>query len=448
MGRFRRNGTLDRSYGHLGRARVGFRAGWDGNTYAVAMDVAPDGLVTVVGATRFNTLWAARFRPDGQPDDEFGDAGVAQVSEDAYVYPLHGVLVDGHGAATVGFVNSGGARNDGAVELLRLNTAGALDPSFGDGGLAVSPPGEAFFDAVLVRLGSGTGAFGTKRVYNTTGSFDALVATADADGHHTAVAPLRTSFEPVAGASRGNGALVLGRDPSSDELLAVTASGGLDPTFGRDGLATRIARHNVQFADVAVDADGRALLAGSQYGMQRPGSGMAVERVTAGGAPDTAFGARGLTIIKPRGPAPPDQQGPAYASAEAVVYDPATARILVGGSYGDGQSDAREDYGGDAVEVAALRTGRSLATIRARGRITARALRVSIRCRASSACGLHVLGGRRAVRLRLSRGGRRAVAVPITTATARRLRRGGALTVTVLAQAGARRDGIAAAVRG
>jgi hypothetical protein len=83
VGRFRPNGTLDRSYGHIGRARVAFRAGWDGNTYAAAMDVEPNGLVTVVGATRFNTLWVARFGPDGQPDDEFGDAGVVQVSEDA-----------------------------------------------------------------------------------------------------------------------------------------------------------------------------------------------------------------------------------------------------------------------------------------------------------------------------------------------------------------------------
>ncbi|WP_437606773.1 hypothetical protein WMF20_38380 [Sorangium sp. So ce834] len=141
--RLRRDGALDRSFGR-GGAIVAGDPGIDER--AVALAVSPDGGLVVAGdagAEGARDFQVRRFHPDGAPDLEFGDGGVAawpttggdDVAEDMALLPGGAVLVAGNG----------GERGEGGTTtplLARYTCDGALDPAFGDGGVLPVDLGE------------------------------------------------------------------------------------------------------------------------------------------------------------------------------------------------------------------------------------------------------------------------------------------------------------------
>ena len=118
------------------------------------MVVQPDGKVIMVGGT-FADFVAARFNADGTLDDDFGDSGkftthivgadpLSQEEADAVALQRDGKIVIA-GSATV----PGG--NKQAIALVRLNSNGGIDDTFGTGGFVFGPKlvfGRAFAVAV------------------------------------------------------------------------------------------------------------------------------------------------------------------------------------------------------------------------------------------------------------------------------------------------------------
>ena len=86
IARYRRDGSLDRSFGHNGRIFTDFRT--PARRLAVVdLLVAPDGRILASGVTglyydRSADFAVARFRPDGSPDRSFGRGGLATTSFD------------------------------------------------------------------------------------------------------------------------------------------------------------------------------------------------------------------------------------------------------------------------------------------------------------------------------------------------------------------------------
>ncbi|WP_438017648.1 hypothetical protein WMF18_00495 [Sorangium sp. So ce315] len=136
--RLRPDGALDGSFGDQGVIVAGDP--WI-DERAVAVALSPDGGVVVAGdagPAGARDFQVRRFLPDGAPDLEFGEGGVAawpttggdDQAEDMALLPGGAVVVAGNG---------GGAA---APLLARYACDGALDPAFGDGGVLAVDLGE------------------------------------------------------------------------------------------------------------------------------------------------------------------------------------------------------------------------------------------------------------------------------------------------------------------
>jgi len=142
LARYTPNGTLDSSFGTGGKVASVFGS-TIGSAYAVT--ITSDGKLVVAGYSS-NDFSLARLTDTGAPDSSFGTAGKV-------VTPLNATNSDVATAVTVqsdgkivaaGWVNAGGS-SAADFAVLRYDSTGAPDNSFGTGGTVVTqvaPPGK------------------------------------------------------------------------------------------------------------------------------------------------------------------------------------------------------------------------------------------------------------------------------------------------------------------
>ncbi len=185
------------------------------------------------------------------------------------------------------------------LALSRYAPDGSLDPSFGDGGRVVAALGDhseadaAVFqpDGEIVVAGSAGGLLTLTR-YAPDGSLD----TSFGDGGEV-VSGLRSVTRWVA--LRGDGKILVagGRRAGKDDRCHLTLAryepaGSLDRSFGDGGeVTTRLACANA----AVVQADGRVILAGT-LGAGGAGRRLAIARYTRAGSLDASFGHGGWAI--------------------------------------------------------------------------------------------------------------------------------------------------------
>jgi uncharacterized delta-60 repeat protein len=288
VARFLADGRIDTSFGDAGIARLNFRTSYrDATQAAQALLQQRDGKIVAAGTAAYDHSWAwgygpeyyqpdmvlARFDAAGNLDPSFGDNGRVAIDPSAGgrstseygQSELHGLTQQPDGK----LVGAGSAGADMAV--VRLTADGALDQSFGEGGVvriplgpdgafasaaavAVQPDGKIVIggtlrflcdlddpacaeivDAVLVRL---TPAGGLDATFGTGG-----VVTFDAYGSRTVIAPGGLVVEPagtiVAG---GDSGFVADSDSGFVDgvrhgfIARFTTSGALDTSFGNAGI--------------------------------------------------------------------------------------------------------------------------------------------------------------------------------------------------------------------
>jgi len=142
--RYLASGRRDRSFGVGGKVMTDFGPRDDP---AFGMTLQADGRIVLVGAVAYlaSGQWGlARYERDGSLDMTFsgdGKAGIDITGDSDWanevVAQADGTILVG-GAASFGFTD---------VALARLDTAGTLDPTFGDGGLVVRDLGGDFDEA-------------------------------------------------------------------------------------------------------------------------------------------------------------------------------------------------------------------------------------------------------------------------------------------------------------
>jgi uncharacterized delta-60 repeat protein len=225
--------------------------------------------------------------------------------------------------------------------LARYNTNGTLDTSFDGDGKVTTDFGSVDFgyavavqsDGKIVVAGSNSIQIALAR-YNTDGSLD---TSFDGDGKVTTQAG--TSFsEAYTIAVQADGKILAAGtadDASGNFLFAVVrynTNGTLDTSFDGDGKAfAALGSGNYDLANsIAVQADGKILLAGSSYGASNDDFGVA--RFNTNGSLDTSFSGDGkLTTTF--------GAGTEIAYSVAVQSD---AKIVVGGLARPGSDD---DFG-------------------------------------------------------------------------------------------------------
>ena len=234
LARYGPGGKLDPSFGRGGKVVTGFGARHRGQAEAAV--VQPDGKIVVAGDDfgALTDLGVARYNDDGSLDRSFGTGGrvVTKVGESsAYV---EGVVVQADGKIVVGGRAAVGP--SGGTALVRYRADGALDPTFGHGGIALTKAGVPYALAIqrdhkLVTAGD---PFRAAR-FLEDGSLD------ESFGKN---GKARTAFQGLASADavvvRADGKIAVagtvGSSPFRDFALArYTSDGRLDGSFGHGG---------------------------------------------------------------------------------------------------------------------------------------------------------------------------------------------------------------------
>jgi uncharacterized delta-60 repeat protein len=219
LARYNNNGSLDTGFGNGGRVMSNF--GYSGlGGYAIKLQ--SDGKIIVAGACipnnfNYDIFFLGRFNPDGSVDTSFGSGGtVATDFSGNWDIEGRAVVLQADGKIVV----AGFYYPDTSIfnfALARYNSDGSLDTGFGSGGRVTTD----FFGG------------------DAKGSAAALLA----DGKIV-----------VAGSSNGDFALAL-----------YNSNGSLDNGFGNGGKVTTDFGGDDEGYAVALQTDGKILVAGSSY---------------------------------------------------------------------------------------------------------------------------------------------------------------------------------------
>jgi uncharacterized delta-60 repeat protein len=326
----------------------------------------PGGGVVLAGIDRSHRIVLAQLHADGSLDPAFGTGGIAHVGAPSFVAQFLQVLRPPDGRLLiVAALPPAGKYELARMVVVALSAGGALDPTFGDGGVATPgvqwgcancSPAALAPDGSIVLTGS-TGQVPPAIEHDPSVVPDfhwvaaRLTPTGGLDagfGQQGIAALPGTNAMGYATASVPGGTVaVLGRDVNGPKLARLTVAGALDPAFAGGAPVALSGAFPWWFglrgrADGSVDALGSA-----------PGSAQLV-RYTASGGLDPAFGTVGVvSLTAGNGPATllaaPDgadvvagpasignpletpQLGAARVSAAGVVASVANVAIPFGG---------------------------------------------------------------------------------------------------------------------
>jgi uncharacterized delta-60 repeat protein len=307
LGRGRRPGDLDPTFGSGGKVTTDFAGGSD---VAIGVALQPDGKIVAAGsatpkATIFSDFALARYNSDGSMDATFGSAGKVTTDfggdgdrADSVALQLDGKIV------AAGTTSTPGVGGFSHFALARYNSDGSLDATFGSGGKVITDFGggaEAVAlqpDGKIVAAGSASpGAtiffdFALAR-YNPDGSLDATfgsggkVTTEFTGGSDRASAvALQPDGKIVAAGTAFTGTSY------NVALARYKPDGSLDATFGSGGKVTTEFTGNFDQANaVALQPNGKIVAAGNT------GAGtshdFALARYNPDGSLDATFGSGG-----------------------------------------------------------------------------------------------------------------------------------------------------------
>jgi uncharacterized delta-60 repeat protein len=283
--RYNTNGSLDSTFGSKGIVTFNFT----NSSAAEAGDVAvqPDGKIVVAGwLPGPNGFALIRFNSNGSLDTTFGSGGSQQIHVNSWTIPEpdNGWAVrlvlqpDGRmvvaGTATLPTTPG---NYDTFAALVRVNSNGTLDGSFGNGGSVAQALGSTQSQTTGLALQQDGKFVVVGHAHNThNNQLDLDLARFNSNGaldstfHGTGLLDLDISVTPYDVAIQTDGKIVaagVGSLPASSSsqfaLFRVNSDGGVDNTFGNAGLVlTSITSSGDSANAVALQSDGKIVLGG------------------------------------------------------------------------------------------------------------------------------------------------------------------------------------------
>jgi uncharacterized delta-60 repeat protein len=351
-------GDLDPAFGNGGSVRL-FASNEDISLQAVA--VQPDGKVVLTGGDRTTNSWiTVRLSADGTLDPSFGSGGVVSLPFPAGGFGVgRAVAVQPDGKIVVAGEAKGAV--DGDIAVLRYESDGAPDPTFGGGdGIEIVPAPLTEERAEAVAIGAGGRILATGEIRSTdpkVGGVSAFAMVLRPDGeldgsfNNNGFKVIQTTGAEKSDRGGGIAESPDGKIVVSDEtgngagngftVVRLLADGGLDPKFGA---GTGIVNTPIpgggsaegRSVAVAVQPDGRIVAAGYGFDMTGPknetrDTKFAAIRYLGDGKLDTAFGGAGTGIFS-------RQVGEGDDAAQTVSLT-ASGRIFLAGGYSPATND-------------------------------------------------------------------------------------------------------------
>jgi uncharacterized delta-60 repeat protein len=257
----------------------------------------------------------------GDLDTTFGSGGIVVTRGNSFNHLNTGNAMAIQADGKIVVVGEGATSNTFDFAVVRYNTDGSLDTSFGGTGIVITPVGDSFDQAFSVAIQ----ADGKIVVAGSSGIIFALVRY-NTDG------TLDTSFN-------GTGKVITGESYAKDlaiqtdgKIVAVggeialrfNTDGSPDTSFGGTG---RIFL-GIEVNSVAIQADGKIVAAG------RLQNSFAIARHNPDGSPDTSFNGTGKVIT-------PVGNSGSRANELAIQAD---GKIVAAGSTGDSDYSSNADF--------------------------------------------------------------------------------------------------------
>ena len=345
--RYNADGSLDASFGNGGIVTTNILTGFE-EAHAVAIQA--DGRIVVAGIANNGTssqvgdFAVVRYLANGSLDGSFGAGGKVTTDLLGNDDAARAVAIQADGKiVTGGYAYGPGSGYRFAV--VRYNSDGTLDASFGVGGKVTTPLGVGGAlargiaiqsDGKIVAAGQGKAVdifnndFAIVR-YNTNGTLDpsfgsggvAITAVGTSDEVANAVA-IQPNGKIVAAGFAYTG---LGINPDY-AIVRYNSDASLDMSFGTSGKVTTDLSGTNDFANaVAVQSDGKIVAAGYT------GSDMSLVRYSSAGALDGSFGTGGKVITT-------SASSPSFGSRAHAIAIQSDGKIVIGGyaSSGSGVS--------------------------------------------------------------------------------------------------------------
>lgn len=307
IARYNPDGSLDSTFGTGGKVTASF-------FQASAVVIQTDGKIVAVGhaATTKIEFALARYNQNGSLDSTFGTGGKVTTSffrdDEAFaatIQPDGKIVVAG----------SSFTETSRDIALARYNTDGTLDATFGNGGkvttdffgnldeafgVALQSDGKIVVGGIARRTINGplryNDAFGVVR-YNTDGSLDSTFGT----GGKVATDFFDRNDDAFAMAIQSNGKIVVAGTAMQDTynkfaLARYNSDGSLDTTFGNGGKTVTDfgVFTSSQISDILIRPDGKIIAAGQSFD---PATRLnfALARYNPDGSLDNSFGTAGKT---------------------------------------------------------------------------------------------------------------------------------------------------------
>lgn len=304
-------GTLDTSFGANGIVTT-YLGQYSGYNNAVA--IQQDEKIVVVGSDNIDGVKSnfliMRYDKYGKIDNSFGDKGIVSESF-SNNNSCNDVEIQTDGKiVVVGDIASNNTGANKGMSILRFNTNGNLDKTFGFNGkettnigvyesasaLAIQKDGKIVVAATTKLSADSDYDFSVLR-YNADGSLD---KTFDKDGivsnnvglgnynKATSIAIQPDEKIVIAGYSTGDSS-------SQFALVRYNKDGSLDNTFDLDGkVTTSFERANTILNSILIQPNGKIIAAGYSYSVGSYYTTVAIAKYNIDGSLDTTFGDNGL----------------------------------------------------------------------------------------------------------------------------------------------------------
>ena len=304
--RYNTDGSLDNSFGTDGVAITEVSEYNDG-----ANDIAlkTDGKIVVVGDADMGSTHdfvIIQYNNDGSLDTTFDDDGIVTTSYGSGSNYGYGVAIQDDGKIVLGGKSS--LEGNTVFTVARYNSDGSLDSSFDTDGIVTTYVGSTplnFGDLALQNDGKIVavgGAYNGSHLdvkivrYNSDGSLD---TTFGSNGILTsAIGTFDSGANAVA--IQANGKIVITGISNNGSHPVITViryndDGSFDTTFGLDGIVTTPIGDEDEFGqDVAIQSDGKIVVTGKTE--SENGADIAVIRYNTDGSLDTTFSSDGIVI--------------------------------------------------------------------------------------------------------------------------------------------------------
>jgi uncharacterized delta-60 repeat protein len=301
--RYTAAGRLDETFGTQGSTITNFSS-FTFQPFAFALE--PNGKILVAGTVSgTGNFGLAQFTANGVLDTTFGTEGVATAVTGAD-FPS-AFLLQPNGQILMGGFKDGGRHSPGSLSLVRFNSNGALDSTFGTAGISLVTPAPILGPEALALLSNGDylavgenggGRAGTVVELSSTG----VLLSGVTAGTLTASSPL-AGLEPFPTIFESNGDYLVaqphcegGSDcgPTNVKVSRFTETGTLDTTFSSTPFGFGFRTETPEA--LAVQSNGQVVVGALLSNVSGTISG-GIARLDTNGELDTTFGSGGTLTV-------------------------------------------------------------------------------------------------------------------------------------------------------